>query len=348
MRVSQGDLRQMHREERGAVVMIVAISLVVLLGMLVLTVDLGGLVATRRAMVRAADSAALAVAQACAGNPTQSPGTPESYADTYAIANVDLATLDSSATNIVEFGAIVGNGSGGFTYVPGVNNCQNGLPGYVRVSYTGTQDMFFARIWGSSTGDVAGTATAIWARTNNPAFVPWVVSEPIWLACLADPLNQPCVFEFPPPGAGNPNWGIMDWDTWALSPDGTPLRVNECGISSGNPTWDPLWAGEVRLDPEPPQWVCFDNGLQYSDEWERLEGGTWAFPIADQIDDNQPPDADMGHIIDWGCMSVPVNGVNKQGSKVFITMVPEDTCFVQGDIDLEELGLGPMGTKLVE
>jgi len=54
-----------HRDEGGAVVLMLAILLVVMFGILVLTVDLGGTVGRKRGMVRAADAAALAAAQAC-------------------------------------------------------------------------------------------------------------------------------------------------------------------------------------------------------------------------------------------------------------------------------------------
>src|SRR6187549_3514500 len=59
-------LRRIHRDESGAVMMIVAISMIVLLGMLVLTVDVGRGIAVKREMVAGADAAALAAAQQCA------------------------------------------------------------------------------------------------------------------------------------------------------------------------------------------------------------------------------------------------------------------------------------------
>ena len=58
--------RRLHREESGAVLMIVAIAMLVLVGMLVLTVDLGRMVAVKREMVAGADAAVLAAAQQCA------------------------------------------------------------------------------------------------------------------------------------------------------------------------------------------------------------------------------------------------------------------------------------------
>jgi Flp pilus assembly protein TadG len=66
MRVSA--FRRLHEDDRGAALMMVAILLVVLFGVHVLTIDLGSMVARKRVMVRAADAAALAAAQACAGD----------------------------------------------------------------------------------------------------------------------------------------------------------------------------------------------------------------------------------------------------------------------------------------
>ena len=58
-------MRRLRDEESGAVLMIVAISLLALLGMVVLTFDLGRGVALKRNMVNAADAAALAAAREC-------------------------------------------------------------------------------------------------------------------------------------------------------------------------------------------------------------------------------------------------------------------------------------------
>src|SRR3972149_1344243 len=71
MRMSRAAFARVRSEERGAVLMIVALCLLILLGMLVLTVDLGRGVAYKRQLVTGADAAALAAAQQCAlGNGT--------------------------------------------------------------------------------------------------------------------------------------------------------------------------------------------------------------------------------------------------------------------------------------
>src|SRR6266540_6574778 len=65
MRVRRLGLARLRDEEQGAVLMMVAISLVVLIGMAVLTFDLGRGVALKRNMVNAADAGALAAAREC-------------------------------------------------------------------------------------------------------------------------------------------------------------------------------------------------------------------------------------------------------------------------------------------
>src|SRR5207302_10964458 len=88
-------LRRVHGEERGAVAAIVVISLIALLGMCVITVDLGGMLTTRRRVVASADSAALAGAQSCA---RQLPAEAQSQADAFAVDNQPGATETSFST----------------------------------------------------------------------------------------------------------------------------------------------------------------------------------------------------------------------------------------------------------
>ncbi len=61
----QETLRRATQEEEGAVLVIVTLSLIALFGLMVLVVDVGSLLFTRRALVNAADAAALAAAQSC-------------------------------------------------------------------------------------------------------------------------------------------------------------------------------------------------------------------------------------------------------------------------------------------
>ena len=91
MRVRNGrrPLLRLRRDDEGATAVIVVLSLVALLGVIVLTVDVGQLLFNRRAMVNASDAAALAAAQACAG--LDDSDSPQAMADTFAVDNVGVA-----------------------------------------------------------------------------------------------------------------------------------------------------------------------------------------------------------------------------------------------------------------
>ena len=65
MRVRGFGLARLRHDEEGAVLAMVGLSLLALLGMLVLTFDLGRGVAIKRNMVSAADAGALAAAREC-------------------------------------------------------------------------------------------------------------------------------------------------------------------------------------------------------------------------------------------------------------------------------------------
>src|SRR5687767_10608686 len=77
--------RRVREDETGAFLLIMALSLSVLFGLLALTVDVGGLMTLRRALVRGADAAALAGAQECAKD---SPSTVNAKVQEYATLNV--------------------------------------------------------------------------------------------------------------------------------------------------------------------------------------------------------------------------------------------------------------------
>ncbi len=114
-------------DERGATAVIVALSLIALLGMIVLTVDVGQLLFRRRAMVNGSDAGALAAAQSCAG--LTDSDSPEAMSDVFAIDNVN--------------GLVAGNG--GITDVAG---CDGPPFGHVTVQYQIPQELFFAGVLG--------------------------------------------------------------------------------------------------------------------------------------------------------------------------------------------------------
>jgi Flp pilus assembly protein TadG len=251
-------------EEHGAVLAIVAISFIVLIGMLVLTFDLGRGVALKRNMVNGADSAALAAAMECG----------MAHGETAARQQAaDLLADNNGAATVT-----------GFQINPGPAQC-DGVPSpdpdhnpTVTVTVSVPQEYFFAPIFGINNGTVVATATAEWTvGASNPA--PLKLDKLKIEECLQE--GEPttdgkvdCYFTFE--GTGG-QWG------WLNLPEGWPIKGQDpnpknCASSKGgtkdledyiggmggmgtpgDPTllpalWDPTGGGN------PPTWVCAANG----------------------------------------------------------------------------------------
>jgi hypothetical protein len=156
MRVGGFSSARLRDDEQGAVLAMVAISLLCLLGMLVLTFDLGRGVAIKRNMVNAADAGALAAARECGlangeGSARQAAG--ELVAD-----NNDAATVTGFQ---IDPDPAVCSGAG--------NPDPDGR-NTVTVTVTVPQEYFFAQIFGFDGGEVVASATAEWTlEVSNPA-----------------------------------------------------------------------------------------------------------------------------------------------------------------------------------
>ena len=164
MRVRRFSLMRVRDEEHGAVLAIVAISFICLIGMLVLTFDLGRGVALKRNMVNGADSAALAAAMECG------------MAHGEAAARTEAANLlaDNNGAATVT----------GFQINPGPAQC-DGAPNpdpdhnpTVTVTVRVPQQYFFAPIFGinndrcQEAGGARGwNARWPWSRWTNSASV---------------------------------------------------------------------------------------------------------------------------------------------------------------------------------
>jgi hypothetical protein len=154
MRVIRMFLRR-RNEEHGATAVIVVLSLVALIGLIVLTVDVGQLLYKRRSMVNASDAAALAAAQSCAG--LKDSDVPETMADTYAASNA--TSVITALPNIVD-----------------VEGCDGPPYGHVTVEYGSNQDLFFAGVLGfDGPAQVRTQATAGWGPTGGGNPLPIVV-----------------------------------------------------------------------------------------------------------------------------------------------------------------------------
>ena len=156
MRVRGFSLARLRDDDQGAVLAIVAISLLVLLGMLVLTFDLGHGVALKRNMVNAADSGALAAARECGlahGRDSAETAAGQLVASNNAAATVtDVQIHPSDAV------------------CSGAGNPDPDGKNTVTVTVSVPQEYFFAQIFGFDGGTVVATATAEWTmEMSGPA-----------------------------------------------------------------------------------------------------------------------------------------------------------------------------------
>jgi hypothetical protein len=157
MRVRGFSLARLRDDDQGAVLAIVAISMLVLLGMLVLTFDLGHGVALKRNMVNAADAGALAAAREC--------GLANGETSATQAADQLIADNNASASRV-----------GPLEFTPGPSACSGaGNPdpdgqNTVTVTVSVPQEYFFAQIFGFDGGEVVASATAEWTvELSGPA-----------------------------------------------------------------------------------------------------------------------------------------------------------------------------------
>jgi Flp pilus assembly protein TadG len=267
-------IRQAHTrsgEESGAVVVIVALSLIAIFSMLVLTVDVGGLLLARRAMVNASDSAALAAAQSCAS--AEDTLDPEAQADVYAADNVDDVVTGTS--NITE-----------------ITGCDDGT-GHVSVEYLTQQDLFFAGVLGfGSTGDVRTVATAAWGPAAGGYAVPIVLESGFLQGTCEIPdgvtIGDTCAMYYNngDETLGDANWGFMNLEQWNVD---AGENCHSAG-SSARGDWilndfgDPLVLNGSPPGSE-PTYVCNDTGhstRNWQDLVDRMEiNSIVLFPVND-------------------------------------------------------------------
>jgi hypothetical protein len=255
-------LARVHRDERGAVLMIVAICLAILLGMLVLTVDLGRGVAYKRQLVNGADAAALAAAQQCALE--QGSGAATLAGEDVLGRNVDLGGLGATYT------------------MPGCDDPEaTAEQRYVEVVARADIDYFFAGIFGIDSGDVAARAVAIYGPVPSTNPIPITVDQvQLFNNCgiiAGDPPAEPveeCDLEYPKDTLQEPRWGVLDLSQWG-DPDAAPCSVDAATLS------DMIEGGGWPGDElEAPDYDCLDNGLAFS-VWAEMEGRILTFPVID-------------------------------------------------------------------
>jgi Flp pilus assembly protein TadG len=153
--------------ERGATVVIVALSLIAMMGMLVLVVDVGGLLWKRRELVNASDAGALSGAATCALEFSVDPRDAKTASDQAAGYNV--------------------TGTGVTGVVTDSGNCHTSGSGWVKVQYSQDQHLFFAPVLGfSNSNPVTTRATAIWGPVGADNPIPVVVYANNFHTCKID------------------------------------------------------------------------------------------------------------------------------------------------------------------
>jgi hypothetical protein len=273
MRVTRFRLSRLHDEERGATLAIVAISLICLLGMLVLTFDLGSGVAIKRNMVNAADSGALAAAMECGrGN---GPAIARAEAE-------ELVVDNNGAAEVIGFelapGAQCGPGS------TSAADPKNEVTVTVRVPH----EYYFAQIFGFDQGAVVATATAEWTYgISNPA--PLRLESMKVDECLTGGPGSSCYFKFESDGQGQ--WGWLNFpEGWPVEGGPNPATctsakggtndlveyIRGMGLSEQSSFLPTLW--------NIPIWACafngeIDQGQQEITEWIDTVGMTDPRPV---------------------------------------------------------------------
>ena len=306
--------RRLRRDEQGAVLLIVALALIVMVGMAVLTVDLGRMIAVRRSLVRSADSAVLAAAQQCAM------ANGEAAARVAADVNAGLNepgvarrtwVIDAAACDDVTLDALHS----------------------VRAGYGESLQLYFAPILGVNSGDVGGEATAVWGPAGNVSMVPITVDWATLTGC-GIPLDpdgngtQPCTLEYHKDTLQNPRWGALDLSQWG-NEFGADV-TGGCHVSASDLS-GAIAGGGVPTPPDapPPTWDCLDNGLSFS-VWSGMQGRYLTFPVIDfarstgkEIPNNDPADPDDD------CTGADIPGLQSTGHDCRI-----DTAYIVGFICL--------------
>jgi hypothetical protein len=142
-------LADLHPDQKGSVLVLVAVVIVALLGVSSLAVDLGALYKAKREMVNAADAAALAGAREL---------------------EISKGANISEVPDVVYDYAVVRNKADSYTLnqtIPPVGT----LTQYVDVTTTRHVDLFFARVLGIGSRDVSARAVASWG---------YVMGDRIW------------------------------------------------------------------------------------------------------------------------------------------------------------------------
>jgi len=236
------------REQRGVVAVLTAICLLALMVGVALTVDVGGLLLRRRAMVNGADAAALAAAQSCATPDGDAPA----IADEYAALNVPGVSL--TRTRFLD------------------DRCHVSSAGFVTVAYAGEQSLFFAPTLGFDySSAVSAEATASWGAAGADSIIPLVVfSGTLQSACNVPDVTPGTTCYIWEDNFDGGNFGFIDIGNFGVAKDA------QCDNSNGQ--WLDDWiagrrdVGTLELNYPLATWACTLGGERGNAQaWRELE-----------------------------------------------------------------------------
>ena len=269
-------VRRAHEGQGGAVAMIVAVSLLAIVGMLVLVFDLGRSVAAQRDMENATAAGALAAAQACA----LGQGFTSAQAASNDLVLANTTNWGTATTPTID--------------APQCNGPTTRGPKTVSVSSSVDVDYFFAEIFGLSSGTVSYTAVAQWGPVTSANPVPITVNYQALVGCEIPTVTPPpgetrtCEITYPKDQFSNPAWGILNLGEWNQVTPSTDCHVSNSDIvkiiEAGGWPGDQVPLNEPPFNPDTGQGVptydCLDNGLQFN-SWATMEGRVLTFPVVD-------------------------------------------------------------------
>lgn len=241
-------IRRLHHDEGGAVLVLYALGLVVILGMLALTLDLGRAVGVRRNVVDASDSAALAAAQQCAmGNGS---AAAQVAADGSAVEN------DPSVTAV------------SFDAGSECDSLSSGGLKYVTVRYGRDMDYLVAPVLGFDSIRIETTAVAAWGPAvgvYTPA--PIRISAAALAPCIGS-VGEVCSLAYNNTDENSEaasQWGILNFpEGWPEDEGPNDCQTNQGGSSDitayilpgANP---PAFAASIP--PYDYRYVCAGPGV---------------------------------------------------------------------------------------
>lgn len=207
-------------DERGAIAVLVALLMVVLLGFAAISIDVGRLYAEKAELQNGADAAALGVAQHCAGG---------------ACGDVNATAAGLAAGNAGDnFAAAVPTVSGNSVTV---NTSTLNADGSYALAH------WFAPILGIDTTEVRATATAAWGSPKDgPAMLPLTFSK-----CQFDPpqmgVTRLIQYNTGPSCVGSTGHAIPGGFGWLKTNDGECSATVKTGFETSSATGN-TFAGE--------------------------------------------------------------------------------------------------------